>query len=177
MKLEDFIQQHKAGFEEEGPSPRVWAALEKELPVRSSGRVVRMMARHWWKAAIIVALVANAGLLLKYLNAKQEVAYVIPEMAEMQVYYTTKIEQKLDELNKFPAGQLGLDSTTMQELQLRNDTYKMLEKELAANPGNERIRAAMVRYYQMKLELLDRIINEQEKHHESTTPSKTYDAI
>lgn len=176
MKLEDFIHQNRGAFEEEGPGPGVWTALEKELPVKQQAGVVRMITRHWWKAAIIVALIANAGLLVKFLNAKQEVAYVLPEMEEMQLYYTSKIEQKLEELNKYPAEQLGLDSTTREELKLRNETYQLLEKELLNNPGNERIRAAMVRYYQMKLELLDKIITEQDKHH-NETPSNKKDVL
>ncbi len=38
MKLEDFIQQHRGEFEEEGPGPGVWAALEKELPVKAEAQ-------------------------------------------------------------------------------------------------------------------------------------------
>lgn len=167
MKLEDFIHQHRSEFEEEGPGPRVWAALEKELPVRQRPTVVRMLARHWWKAAILVALIANAGILLK-MNAKKDVGVVLPEMEEMQIYYSSQIEKKLEELNALPPEQLGLDSTTRKELEIRNDTYKLLEKELQNNPGNERIRAAMIRYYQMKLELLDRILSEQEKYSNET---------
>ena len=172
MKLEDFIKQHRGSFEEEGPGPGVWARLEKELPVRQKTSVVRMMAKHWWKAAILVALIANAGLLVKYANTKQDVAVVIPEMEEMELYYTSKIEQKLDELKTIPADQLGLDSTTRAELELRNETYLLLQKELVNNPGNERIRSAMVRYYQMKLDLLDRILSEQEKHTNSPSTKK-----
>ncbi len=74
-------------------------------------------------------------------------------MQEMEQFYTTRIEQKLDELKQIPPAELGLDSATRKELELRNETYMMLEKELAGNPGNERIRSAMIRYYQMKLEL------------------------
>lgn len=172
MKLEDFIKQHRDSFEEEGPGPGVWAGLEKVLPVRQKTSVVRMMAKHWWKAAILVALIANAGLLVKYVNTKQDVAVVIPEMQEMELYYTSKIEQKLDELKTIPAYQLGLDSTTMAELELRNETYQLLEKELANNPGNERIRSAIVRYYQIKLDLLDKILSEQNKHSTSTPSTK-----
>jgi len=172
MKLEDFIKQHRDSFEEEGPGPGLWARLEKELPVRQKTSVVRMMAKHWWKAAILIALIVNAGLLVKYANTKQDVAVVVPEMEEMQLYYTSRIEQKLDELKAIPADQLGLDSTTRAELELRNETYQLLEKELANNPGNERIRSAMVRYYQMKLELLDRILSEQEKHTNSPSTKK-----
>lgn len=177
MKLEDFIQQHRSEFEEEGPGPRVWAALEKELPVRQRPTVVRMLARHWWKAAILVALIANAGILLK-MNAKKDAGIVLPEIAEMQGYYTTQIEQKLDELKALPPEELGLDSTTRRELEIRNDTYKLLERELQNNPGNERIRAAMIRYYQMKLELLDRILSEHEKYNdEIVTPSNKKDVL
>lgn len=175
MKLEDFIKQHRDSFEEEGPGSGVWARLEKELPVRQKTSVVRMMAKHWWKAAILVALIANAGLLVKYANTKQDVAVVIPEMEEMELYYTSKIEQKLDELKAIPTDQLGLDSTTRAELELRNETYLLLEKELVNNPGNERIRSAMVRYYQIKLDLLDKILSEQEKH--TSSPSTKKDVL
>lgn len=176
MKLEDFIHQHRSDFEEEGPGPRVWAALEKELP-RSRPPIMRMMARHWWKAAILVALIANAGILLKMMGTPKTVGVVLPEMQEMQVYYSSQIEKRLDELHALPPEQLGLDSTTRKELELRNDTYKLLEKELLNNPGNERIRAAMIRYYQMKLELLDRILSEQEKYNETDTPLNRKDVI
>lgn len=174
MKLEDFIQQHRGEFEEEGPGPGVWAALEKELPVKQKARVISMMARHWWKAAILVALVANAAILLTFLQTKKEATVVvIPEMQEMEQFYTTRIEQKLSELKQIPSAELGLDSTTRKELELRNETYMMLEKELAGNPGNERIRAAMIRYYQMKLELLDRILGEHNKLNEDANNDST----
>ncbi len=178
MNLEEFIRQNRSGFEEEGPGPDIWARLEKQLPQpkKEKGRVVAMMARHWWKAAILVALLANAGLLLKYMNTKQEVAVVIPEIREMETYYSARIEQKLEELKQLPATETGLDSLTMHELELRNDTYKMLEKELAANPGNERIRAAMIRYYQMKLDLLEKILDEHGKY-TNDSPSTKKDVL
>ncbi|MGN7721866.1 hypothetical protein [Chitinophaga sp. 22620] len=174
MKLEDFIQQHRGEFEEEGPGPGVWAALEKELPVKQKPRVISMMARHWWKAAILVALVANAGILLTFLQTKKEATVVvIPEMQEMEQFYTTRIEQKLDELKQIPPAELGLDSATRKELELRNETYMMLEKELAGNPGNERIRSAMIRYYQMKLELLDKILEGHSKFNDNANNDST----
>lgn len=178
MNLEEFIRQNRSGFEEEGPGPDIWARLEKQLPQpkKEKGRVVAMMARHWWKAAILVALLVNAGLLVKYMNTRQEVAVVIPEIREVETYYSARIGEKLEEVKKLPASETGLDSLTMSELELRNDTYKMLEKELAANPGNERIRAAMIRYYQMKLELLEKILDEHGKY-TNDSPSTQKDVL
>ncbi|MBV8252477.1 MAG: hypothetical protein JO154_07705 [Chitinophaga sp.] len=168
--FEQFIQQNRAAFEQPGPSSRVWDALEKELSGKEEkGRVVRMLSSNWFKAAVIALLLINAGVLFLFVQHKQQsrndVALMIPEMQEAQVYYSARIEARLDSIKTYPAGELGLDSAALKELELKNETYKMLEKELKNNPGNERIRAAIIRYYQMKLDLLDKILEEMQSRH------------
>lgn len=179
--FESFIQQHRGAFDEPGPSPRVWDALERELEGSRKGRVVSMLGKNWFKAAVIAVLLVNAAVLFYFARHKQQqqqdLAVVIPEMQDAKVYYTTRINEKLELINAYPASELGLDSTAKQELQLRNDTYKTLENELKKNPGNERIRGAMVRYYQLKLELLDKILEElHERHAAPTHTKKQYEA-
>jgi hypothetical protein len=166
MELEDFIKSQRAAFEQEGPSPRLWEQLEKQLPVKRKAGVVRLLGRHWLKAAAVLLLVANSFLLMQFLQFKkqQSQGVVIPELDEAGVYYTNQIEERLELIGTFPKTSLDLDSTAQRELSLKNDTYQMLEKELQRNPGNERIRAAMIRYYKMKLELLDKIIEAHEEH-------------
>ncbi len=161
--LEDFIRQHRAGFDEEGPSPQVWKGLEQQLKAQRPAGVVHMLKRHWLKAAAILVLVVNSVMIYQFLQFKkqqQDLGTIAPELQEARLYYTSQIEQRLDDIRKYPPEALGLDSTARKELELRNDTYDMLEKELQANPGNERIRSAMVRYYQLKLDLLDKILEE-----------------
>lgn len=180
--FESFIQQHRDAFEEPGPSPRVWDALERELEGGRKGRVVSLLGRNWFKAAVIAVLLVNAAVLFYIAKHKQQqqqdLAVVIPEIQDAKVYYTNRINEKLELINAYPANELGLDSAARQELQLRNDTYKTLENELKNNPGNQRIRGAMIRYYQLKLELLDKILEElQEKHATpSTHTKKQYEA-
>ncbi|SHL18755.1 hypothetical protein SAMN05444266_102362 [Chitinophaga jiangningensis] len=167
--FEQFIQQNRTAFEQSGPSPRVWEALEKELGQQKKGRVVSMLSSNWFKAAVIALLIINAGVLFLFVKSRQhqknDLALMLPEMQEAQVYYSSKIEARLDSIRLYPAGEIGLDSAAMRELELKNDTYKMLEKELKNNPGNERIRAAIIRYYQLKLDLLDKILEELEAKH------------
>ncbi|NSL91113.1 hypothetical protein [Chitinophaga solisilvae] len=178
--LESFIQQHREEFEGPGPSPRVWDALEKELGERRKGKVVQLLGRTWFKAAVIAVLLANAGVLYymaKTRHQQQDLAVVVPELQDAKVYYTSRINEKLELINTYPASELGLDSAALQELQLRNDTYKTLEKELNNNPGNQRIRGAMIRYYQMKLDLLDKILEAlHEKHAAPSQQKKQYEA-
>ncbi|TWF32522.1 hypothetical protein FHW36_11548 [Chitinophaga polysaccharea] len=167
--FESFIQQHRDEFEGPGPSPRVWAALEKDLTEQRQGRVVQLLRKNWFKAAVIAVLMINAAAIFYFTGHKrhqqQELSAISPDLQEARTYYTTRINAKLQLIDAYPANELGLDSTARQELQLRNDTYKALEKELKNNPGNERIRAALIRYYQLKLDLLDKILEELQDRH------------
>lgn len=160
--LEDFIRQHRSAFEEEGPGAQLWTKLEQQLAPPGKNRVVQMLGRHWLKVAAVLVLVVNSVMIYQFLQMKkaQSLNNVSPELQEAKMYYTTQIEQRLEAINGYPAAVLGLDSIARKELELRNDTYQVLEAELAQNPGNERIKAAMVRYYQLKLDLLDKILDE-----------------
>lgn len=179
--FESFIRQHREEFEEHGPSPRVWDALEQELTGKRKGKVVSLLQKNWFKAAVIAVLLANAAALFYFTKHRQrqqqELAVIAPDIQEAGVYYTTRINEKLQQIDAYPDAALGLDSTARKELALRNDTYKALERELKNNPGNERIRAAMVRYYQLKLDLLDKILEElQQKHVAPGQTKKHYEA-
>ena len=160
--LERFIQQHRAEFEMPGPSPRIWEALEKELNSAQGGaKIVPLLKRNWFRAAVIILLLVNAGGIFLLTSRKQaRTATFAPDVQEANMYYSTRINEKLKEINAYPAAELGLDSAARKELELRNDTYRSLVRELKNNPGNERIKAALIRYYQLKLDLLDKILEE-----------------
>lgn len=160
--FEDFVRQHRQDFEEAGPHSRVWAQLEQQLAPTKKSKVIQLMGRHWLKAAAVLVLMVNSVMIYQFLQIKkaQHLINVSPEMQEAKMYYTTQIEQRLQTIRSYPASVLGLDSMARKELELRNETYQLLEAELIQNPGNERIKAAMVRYYQLKLDLLDKILEE-----------------
>lgn len=161
--FEDFIRQHRPEFEENGPGPNLWAKLEKELqPPKKKNTIIVQMGRHWLKAAAVLVLVVNSVVIYQFLQMKkaQHLGNVSPELQDAKMYYTSQIEQRLQVLKSYPADVVGLDSSARKELELRNETYQVLEAELIQNPGNERIKAAMVHYYQLKLDLLDKILEE-----------------
>jgi hypothetical protein len=160
--FEDFVRQHRQEFEETGPGPGIWMQLEQQLRPHKKNTVLQLMGRHWLKAAAVLVLVVNSMMIFQFLRMKkaEHLTNVSPELQEAKMYYTTQIEQRLQAIKAYPSAVLGLDSMARKELELRNDTYQILEAELVQNPGNERIKAAMVRYYQLKLDLLDKILEE-----------------
>jgi hypothetical protein len=160
--FEDFIRQHRPDFEEHGPGPGVWAQLEKELMPPKKETIIRRLGRNWVKAAAVLVLVVNSVVIYQFLQMKkaQHLENVSPELQDARMYYTSQIEERLSAIKSYPSSVVGLDSTARKELELRNETYQVLETELIQNPGNERIKAAMVHYYQLKLDLLDKILDE-----------------
>jgi hypothetical protein len=174
--LERFVQQHREEFEVPGPSPNLWDAIEKELGTQQGGaKIIPLVKRNWFRAAVIALLLINAGTMFFFISRNQQrkasLAVLAPDVVEAKTYYSSRINEKLKLINAYPLEELGLDSTARKELELRNETYKTLEKELKNNPGNERIKAALIRYYQLKLDLLDKILEElQEK---KVTPEQT----
>jgi hypothetical protein len=48
----------------------------------------------------------------------------------------------------------------MKEMKSMDSTYIFLQKELKANPNDERIISAMIEHYQTKLEVMTYIVNQ-----------------
>jgi hypothetical protein len=174
--FEDFISQHRPDFEEQGPGPGIWAQLEKELAPPKKG-LVHMLGRHWLKAAAVLVLVVNSVMIFQFLQMKkaQHLENVSPELQDAKMYYTSQIEQRLTAIKAYPSSVVGLDSSARKELELRNETYQVLEAELIQNPGNERIKAAMIHYYQLKMDLLDKILDELREKQPATQKQPNYE--
>jgi hypothetical protein len=174
--LEDFIGQHRLDFEDHGPGPGIWAQLEKELAPPKKG-IIHLMGRHWLKAAAVLVLVVNSVMIFQFLQMKkaQHLENVSPELQDAKMYYTSQIEQRLTAIKAYPSSVVGLDSVARKELELRNETYQVLETELIQNPGNERIKAAMIHYYQLKMDLLDKILEELRDKQPGTKKQPDYE--
>ncbi len=177
-KLEQFIREHRAGFDGEEPGARVWAGLEKEIAASPAPRIVRLFRQPGLKAAVFLLLLGSVFMAFLINSADKpgrRQINISPELAEMQSYYTRKIETKLSYIRSLPSGKTGLTPESLQGLELNNPAYRQLQQALQENPGDQRVRAAFIQYYRSKLEVLDRItttINniqqENENGHEKT---------
>lgn len=176
--LEQFIREHREAFNDSEPGTRVWAGLEKEIAASPAPGIVRFFRQPGLKAAVFLLLIGSAFMIFFVQRAdkpgRQQIN-ISPELAEMQSYYTRKIENKLAYIRSLPSGQTGLTPESLQGLDLNNPAYRQLQRALQENPGDQRVQAAFVQYYRSKLEVLDRIttiINniqqENENGHEKT---------
>lgn len=98
-------------------------------------------------------LAANTG------TGDQESIYqVAPELAEVEVYYTSQINSKREELSEYDLKVLGLDETREidRELARLDSSYTRLKNQLYTTPNTDQVMAAMVQNLQIRIEVLNR---------------------
>ncbi|HEY6082080.1 MAG TPA: hypothetical protein VIU45_01405, partial [Chitinophagaceae bacterium] len=141
-KLEQFIREHREGFNDGEPGTRVWAGLEKEITASHAPKLVRLSRQSWLKAAVFLLLIGSAFMIFFVKRADRpgmQQINISPELAEMQSYYTRKIEHKLSYIRSLPSGQTGLTPESLQGLELNNPAYRQLQQALQENPGDQRV--------------------------------------
>jgi len=138
-----------------------------------------------WKvaAAVIFVLLAsnqvaiylsqgNAGSLFSAFNKKEvTLSSVSPEYQEVEYYYTSSINAGLDQWNELKKqGLISKDEQNMMNTELNDfqTRYENLQKDLAANPNDERVINAMLEYYQAKLSVITMIVNKLEEVKQQT---------
>lgn len=161
-KLEKFIRENREGFDREMPSLKVWADIDRALEARQTRRV------SLWKPLRAVAAVAalliigaGAGVLLFRSDAA-----LPPEIAEMEQFYNQQVEQKMAQLARYEtSGEVEADLNQIDGL------IAELQEELASAPKGqeEQIIEAMIRNYQTKLEILERVLERIRETNPKTT--------
>jgi len=86
------------------------------------------------------------------------------ELPEMKKYFSRQVSKKFEALKGY-----DIDGTIEKDLEQSDDFLKELEQELKEVPPSKReaVMEAMIKNYQYKLLLLDRVINELNKNKEN----------
>jgi hypothetical protein len=106
-------------------------------------------------AASILFFISTITVILinmKYsLPDKQIFTMTTPEINEAEQFYIGAISEKIDILNKKQIMSSDLSS----DLKEIDKTMKTIKKDIAQNPGDDRLISAVINVYQTKLDLLD----------------------
>ncbi|GAA4308742.1 hypothetical protein [Compostibacter hankyongensis] len=165
-QFEKFVQDHREDFDSGGPSPRVWEGLQAALEEKPRAVRIRLRRKTWMKAAGWLLLAGLAACLGIYRLARQTTVHPLPEeLREVQSYYSGRINTQLEVIERYPEAKTGLSSRDLQAFRSGDSTYLQLRQALRENPGDTRIRAAFVEYYQSRLEALDKITGQLQQLH------------
>lgn len=151
-------EQYETNFDE------LWVGIEDKLN-SSQQELVRGHTPWFWMkiAASVVLAVAMSWMVFStiYLNDKAEQGYALrdisPELAETEFYYASQISEKLQIIY---ASNADVDDLVNENMALLDSAYNELKQDLRDNADNEEVISAMIQNYRIKLEILEKVLNE-----------------
>ena len=147
----------------EGHEERFLQKLDRlpgQVPVRRIP-VRRIRFRHAIQVAASIAIIVTSAVLLIRSDkdgsevARQEIPAAV---MEADIYYASQMDARYEEIRGFDFDDEGEKALLLEELKDLESYHRQLMKDLEANPNDERVVNALIRHYQLKLEVMDQII-------------------
>ncbi len=179
--LEKFIQDNRDAFDGARPSLKLWAEIEKELDQEDeeqspASNIHPLRGRRPWyqiAASVVILLSVGAfgGAYLTQQNSQPTAQELIeefaPEFGEMEVYYNQRIQENYARLTTYTQDP-EIDADLAQVDQAMAELRADLEN---APPGREeQIVQQLIDSYRLKLDILERILEQIEANNNITTP-------
>jgi hypothetical protein len=169
MKLEKIIINNLEGFNTDEPSDSHFERFRSKLE-RSGKQSEKRLYRTVCKiAAVLIIIVISAWIIrLIYYNIDEgrieSVSQISSELCEAEEYYKYQINNKYEIIRKLNFNDKGERKSIISELKDMDSDYRELKKDLEQNPYDERVINAVIGYYMVKLESMDRIITQAKKN-------------
>jgi hypothetical protein len=165
--IEDIIRSSKDFFDEAEPSKGHLERFNRKLELRFGTRTIkRSIVPYLLKAAVVTLLVTLSSLwtwdhFIRSDRNRMTLGEVSPQYKEVENYYVHQVNLMESELvNIDLKNNPEQKDMLFTELKSMDSVYVQLQKELKANPNDERIINAMIEHYQTKVEIMSYIVSQ-----------------
>lgn len=165
--IDDILRENRDFFDGAEPSEGHFERFNMKLEERFSSHVVkRSIVPYLLKAAVVTLLVTLSSLwtwdhFLKPGRDRMTLGQVSPQYKEVENYYVHQVNLMENEIvNVDLKNSPEQKEMLLVEMKSMDSVYVSLQKELKANPNDERIINAMIEHYQTKLEVMTYIVNQ-----------------
>src|SRR6056297_1200938 len=165
--MEKYIQANRDQFDNLEPQEGHLDRFQQKL-----SQYHRQNRKFTWtvllKAAAVAVLVVLSGLWV-YDNLQTDqtperlaLEKVSPEVREAHMYYTSLMQKKYERIEEFHFKNEQQKQMLLQELKEMDAIYFNIREDLQSNPNDPRVVSALIRHYQMKLEVMNQIVHQLE---------------
>jgi hypothetical protein len=175
--LEDHIKARRELFDTEQPRE---GHEERFLQKLYSRPARRLQVRHVLQIAASVAILVTSGIVLINVKksgdkvARQEVP---ASVIEADIYYTSQMDARYEQIRNFNFEDMEEKTLLLDELKDLDEYHQQLMNDLEANPDDDRVISAMIRHYQIKLEIMDQIILQLNQIKSETSPNHENESV
>lgn len=175
-RVEQFIVDNRAALDRGIPGLRVWAAIDRALEARQKAAKIHRIWRNLRVAASVVVLLGIGAVIgmyaykISYAKQLPTLAEIAPEYAELEQYYSAQVNNRMQQLTSF-----NQEATVQPDIQQLDELYQELQRELDSAPkgSEEQIVQAMIRNYQIKLDILERVLEKIQTTNPKTAENET----
>ncbi|TNF42638.1 MAG: hypothetical protein EP313_00655 [Bacteroidetes bacterium] len=165
--IEDIIKRGRSEFDDREPSDGHFERFSFRLATRLHAvKAKRSIVPYLLKAAVVTLLVTLSSLwtfdhfVRPNLKTKMTLSEVSPEYREVERYYVTQVNLMENEFTSLEISTPEQKEALMKEMASMDSVYVELQKELRANPSDQRIIDAMITHYQTKIEVMSYILSQ-----------------
>jgi hypothetical protein len=165
--IEEIIRSNRDFFGDEEPSKGHVERFERKLELRfhARGAVKRSIVPYLLKAAVVTLLVTLSSLwtwdhFIRPDRNRMTLGDVSPQYKEVENYYLHQVNLMESEIKTIDLNNPEQKKMLEKEMKNMDSVYVQLQKDLKANPDDERIINAMIEHYQTKVEVMNYIINQ-----------------
>jgi hypothetical protein len=159
-RLEDFIRDNRAAFDDKEPSEKVWTGVNASLGLRPTSVWNSVVL---WRAAAVIFMVL-CGYLLIPKTAENSVAKdnSSTEFDDVEAYYFKQISEKVEMIDEFQKSE-GLNGFT-HDFQQLEAMYMVLKEEMKTSPS-QKVKDALVLNLLVRIDLLNQQLHKLEKEY------------
>jgi hypothetical protein len=165
--IENIIRNNRDTFGDAEPSNGHFERFNRKLEIICQVNAPRRsIVPYLLRAAVVTLLVTLSSLwtwdhFIRPGSSRTTLGQVSPEYKEVENYYVHQVNLIEDDIvNVDLINNTEQKVVLMNEMKSMDSVYISLQKELKANPNDERIVNAMIEHYQTKLEVMTYIVNQ-----------------
>jgi hypothetical protein len=165
-KIEDIIRTNKGFFYDAEPSEGHFERFRSKLEARFTVRKKINIGPYLLRAAVVTLLVTLSSLytwehFIRPDRSTMTLSQVSPQYREVETFYVRQVNMLEGEILDI-AAIAGEEQKKIldEEMQNMDAAFRELQKELKANPSDERIINAMIEHYQTKVEVMSYILSQ-----------------
>jgi len=169
--FEEYIRSQRELLDSERPRD---GHEERFLQKLYSRPVRKLQVRHVLQIAASLAILITSGVILVKVNKsgdKVAMEEIPASVIEADRYYTSQMEARYDQIRNFNFENMEEKTVLLDELKDLDKYHQQLMNDLEANPDDDRVINALIRHYQIKLEIMDQIIIQLNQIKSETSPN------
>jgi hypothetical protein len=183
--IDEIISRHRQDFDDREPAEGHFERFSYKLATRlHSGAVKRSIVPYLLRAAVVAILVTLSSLygydhlIRPKIYNKMSLGQVSPEYREVENYYVKQVNMMEQEITSLDINNNPEQKQMLQqELKSMDSTYVELQKELKANPNDQRIIKAMIEHYQTKVDVMNYILSQLKQISNESKNSESHETV